>query len=66
MYIVADENKLGYTIGKPSKNIARMVVMAVDIFKGGDPTLLDRTAVVTKFREATAEDEERFRVRLFS
>jgi len=66
MYIVADENKLGYTIGKPSKKIARMVVMAVDYIKGGDPTLIDRETLAINFREATLEDEQKFKVRIFS
>lgn len=66
MYIVRDENTLGYTIGEPSDGKpVRMVVMRVDIMAGGDPTLIDRETLAINYREATKEDEERFKIHLF-
>lgn len=65
MYIVENENTLGYTIGNVGK-IARMAVMAVDVANGGDPLLIDKTIVATNFREANEKDQERFGVVLSS
>lgn len=66
MYIVRDENTLGYTIGEPSDGKpVGMVVMRVDIMAGGDPTLIDRDTLAINYREATKEDEERFKIHLF-
>lgn len=61
MYIVENENTIGYTIGNVGK-ITRMAVMAVDVSNGGDPLLIDKTIVATNFREATEKDQERFGV----
>ena len=63
MYIVKDENTLGYTIGTIRENKpVTMVVMRVDVEAGGDPLLIDRTTCAVNYREATKEDEERFQV----
>lgn len=63
MYIVKDENTLGYTIGMIRENKpVSMVVMRVDVEAGGDPLLIDRTTCAVNYREATKEDEERFKV----
>lgn len=65
MWIVADEKLLGYTIGRPSAaGFTKMVVQRVDVAKGGDPTLIDRTTLVMDYRKATKEDEERFLIKL--
>ena len=64
MYIVADENTIGYTIGSVVNGCVRMVVMSVDVPNGCDPTLIDCTTIATSFRPATKEDGDRFGVRL--
>lgn len=67
MYIVKDENTLGYTVGEAvfGKTVL-FIVMAVDYMKGGEPTMIDResVAVAGSYRKATKADEERFKVRL--
>lgn len=66
MYIVEKERELGYTIGEPSENKpVSMVVIAVDVKNGGDPTLIDRSTLATDYREATKDDEKRFNVKIF-
>ena len=66
MYIVRDENTLGYTIGSTESKNLSIVVMAVDYMSGGDPTLIDHETLAAEgtWREATKEDEERFKVHL--
>lgn len=63
-HIVHKEQLFGYPIGSTQKQTLRMVVMRVDVNKGGDPTLIDRTISVSKFdiREAGPKDYERFGV----
>lgn len=63
MYIVKDENTLGLMVGQPHKSgCVRMNVMAVDYMKGGDPLLINHQVLAFNYREATKEDEERFKV----
>lgn len=64
MYIVADENTFGYTIGSVVNGCVRMVVMSVDVPNGGDPLMINRTMLAVNFRQATKEDGDRFGVRL--
>ena len=67
MYIVVEENTLGYTIGNAEfGKTVRFIVMAVDYMKGGEPTMLEKesVAVAGTYRLATKDDEERFMVRL--
>ena len=65
MYIVKDENTLGYTIGTVRENKpVTMVVMRVDVEAGGDPLQIDRTTLAFNYREATKDDEEWFKVNL--
>lgn len=63
-FIVANENKLGYVIGKPSENNTgvRFVVTAVDYVAGGDPLLIGRTTYALKkdIRPANEQDKQRF------
>lgn len=63
-YIVESENLFGYVIGEPNKTTGYvgMVVMAVDVEKGGEPTMIDREVLATAYREATKEDFEHFGV----
>ena len=62
MYIVKDENTLGYTLGNVIENKpVRIEVMSVDVLKGGDPLLINRTTMADNWRPATKEDEDRFR-----
>ena len=61
-YIVESENLLGYVIGETNKitGYVGMVVMAVDVEKGGEPTMIDREVLATDYRAATKADFERF------
>ena len=61
-YIVESENLFGYVIGEPNKitGYVGMVVMAVDVEKGGESTMIDREVLATNYREATKEDFENF------
>lgn len=60
-YIVEKESLLGYVTGEPNAaNLVRMVVMAVDVPKGGDPILINREYLAADYREATKEDFEHF------
>lgn len=62
-YIVDNENLLGYVTGNPNAaNQVGMVVMAVDVLKGGEPLLIDREHMAANYREATKEDFEHFGV----
>lgn len=63
-YIVDNENLFGYVVDEPNKvtGYVGMVVMAVDVEKGGDPTLIDRVVVAADYREATKEDFKHFRI----
>lgn len=63
-HIVHKEQLFGYPVGSPQKQTLRMVVMRVDVNKGGDPTLIDRTISVSKsdIREAGPKDYEHFGV----
>ena len=65
-YIVHNDNTFGYPISDSSKQFFRLIVMAVDVEKGGDPTLIDREVLCNRenAREATAQDAERFKVRI--
>ena len=66
MYIVEDENVLGYTFDEKTKkrDFVRINVIAVDVLKGGDPILINHTILAINYRAATKEDEERFFIRL--
>ena len=66
MYIVEDENVLGYTFDNLTvkRDFIRMNVIAVDVLKGGDPILINHTILAINYRAATKEDEERFFIRL--
>lgn len=65
-YFVLNDNTFGYPVADQStgKRFFGLVVMAVDVRKGGDPTLIDRVTLCDsqKAREATKEDCERFKV----
>lgn len=63
-HIVHKDQLFGYPVGSTQKQTLRMVVMRVDVSKGGDPTLIDRTISVGKvdIREAGPKDYERFGV----
>ena len=63
-HIVHNDRSFGYPIGSGQKQTIRMVVMRVDVSKGGDPTLIDRTISVSKsdIREAGPKDYEHFGV----
>ena len=64
-YIVEDNNLFGYTLSEPKDNKpTSMVVMAADIEKGGEPTLIGRTTLATDYRQATEEDASRFGVNI--
>lgn len=67
-YIIANENKLGYTIGTSAQNSTgvRIAILAVDCLAGGDPTLIGNTTFALKkdIRPATKEDGQRFRVKI--
>lgn len=61
-HIVHKDREFGYPVGSTQKQTLRMVVMRVDVSKGGDPTLIDRTISVSKsdIREAGPKDYEHF------
>lgn len=63
-HIVHKEQLFGYPVGSTQKQTIRMVVIRVDVNKGGDSTLIDRTISVSKsdIREAGPEDYEHFGV----
>ena len=63
-HIVHKDREFGYPVGSIQKQTLRMVVMRVDISKGGDPTLIDRIISVSKsdIREAGPKDYEHFGV----
>ena len=60
MYIVDKENALGYVVGGRLGSFVRMVVVAVDYMRGGDPLLIGRSTLASDYREATEEDARRF------
>lgn len=64
IFVVLNENTFGYALERTDKLFFRMVVMAVDVPKGGDPTLLDRTTLASrdKSRQARKQDFERFKI----
>ena len=69
-YIVANENTLGYIVGKApqrSRGVS-MVVLAVAYMAGGDPLLIGHRVYMLKdkIREAIPADEEKFLVRIFN
>ncbi len=63
-HIVHKEREFGYPVGTHRKKTFSMVVLSVDVPKGGDPLLIDRTINVNRsdIRPATREDYERFRI----
>ncbi len=63
-HIVHKDCEFGYPVGSTQKQTLRMVVMRVDVSKGGDPSLIDRTISVSKsdIREAGPKDYEHFGV----
>ena len=64
-YFVLNDCLFGYPLDLDRGRFFRLVVMAVDVTKGGDPTLIDRTVLAdgNKARVATKSDYERFRVK---
>ena len=66
-YIVYEERYFCFPVGEwRGRVFFPAVVMAVDVDKGGDPTLIDRDILVeaAKAREATKEDCERFKIKV--
>lgn len=61
-HIVHKDREFGYPVGSTLKQTLRIVVMRVDVSKGGDPTLIDRTISVNKvdIHEAGPKDYEHF------
>lgn len=63
-HIVLNDCLFGYPAGEMNGRFFQMIVIAVDVLKGGDPTLIDRPVLAdgTKIRIPTDDDYERFKV----
>lgn len=63
-FIVLDENTFGYTDGDISEPFCKLVVLAVQHIKGGDPALLDKIILAPRerFRIANRQDFDDYRV----
>lgn len=70
-HFVLNDCMLAYPTCEMNVRFIRVVVMAVDVLKGGDPTLIDREVLAdsnnlsdeNKMRAATDADYERFKVK---
>ena len=63
-FIVLDENTFGYTDGDISKPFCKLVVLAIQHIKGGEPTLLNNIILAPKgrFRIANRQDFDDYKV----
>lgn len=63
-HIVHKEREFGYPVGTHRKKFFEMVVLSVDVLKGGDPLLINQTIIVNRsdVRLATRKDYERFKI----
>lgn len=64
-HLVYNDNTFGYPIREMNGRFIRMAVMAVDIEKGGDPTLIgyDISADASHLRIPDSTDYERFKIK---
>ena len=63
-FIVLDENTFGYTDGDISEPFCKLVVLAIQHIKGGEPTLLNNIILAPKgrFRIANRQDFDDYKV----
>jgi hypothetical protein len=63
-FAIIDGNTFGYTTADISAPFFRVTVMGVDVTRGGDPLLLNKTVMATpaRARLATADDFCAYRV----
>ena len=64
-HLILNDCLFGYPEGEMNGRFFQMVVMAVDIEKGGDPTLIDRVVLADgkNIKIPEKEDYERFHIR---
>lgn len=64
-HIILNDNLFGYPEGQMKGRFFRMVVMAVDIEKGGDPTLIGYSVCADgdHIRIPDSTDYERFKIK---
>lgn len=64
-HIILNDNLFGYPEGEMHGRFFRMVVMAVDVHKGGDPILINRTVLAdgSRIRIPDKADYERFKIK---
>ena len=58
MYVIANENTLGYITGPENSPFATITVLAVKVEKGGDPLLLNNTTFIRKSETRQATDAD--------
>jgi len=63
-FIVLDENTFGYTDDDISEPFCKLVVLAIQHIKGGEPTLLDKIILAPKgrFRIANRQDFDDYKI----